>query len=145
MTTLESSNTFATASIISRLNVLATPFGLGQMAVGLPEDSSYPGHSPRTNHFLPNRLDLPFHLVASNSILKPGGPLKWKAALLLLLTKVMKISRFTSLLLNVLRLSWPRLRHDRRLAFLPRPNLTPNLFTLSCSVAGYSSSSSFLF
>ena len=84
------------------------------------------------------RPNLPFLLVASNAMLKPGGPLKWKkglvkdARLLLPFTKVMKIARLKSLLPDVLRVSSqrPRLRHGRQLARLSRPNLTPNLCTL---------------
>ena len=88
----------------------------------------------------------------ANAILKPGGPLKWKkrlvknARLLLPLTEVMRIARFTHPLPNVPRLSLPRprLRHDRRLALLSRSNLKPkSVYSLLRSVAGsYSSSSS---
>ena len=48
------------------------------------------------------------------------------------LTKVMKIARPTSPLLDVHRLSSPRprLRHGRRLALFSRPNLTLNLCAL---------------
>ena len=85
------------------------------------------------------RPNLPFLSAASNAILKPGGPLKWTKRLVndvvlsLQLTEVMKIVRLTSPLLNVLRqLSpRPRLRYDRRLAFLSCPYLTLNLCTLS--------------
>ena len=46
------------------------------------------------------------------------------------LTEVMKIARFTSPLLDALRLSLPRrrLRHGRRLALLSRPNLHLKLY-----------------
>ena len=44
--------------------------------------------------------------------------------------EAMKIIRLTSSLRDVLRLSSPRLRHGRQLAFLSRPNLTLNLSTL---------------
>ena len=54
------------------------------------------------------------------------------ARLLLSLTEVMKIARLTSLLVDVFRLSMPRLRlrHGRQLALLSRSNLTLNLYTL---------------
>ena len=78
-----------------------------------------------------------FLLAASNAILKPGGPLKWKKRLvkdvkLLLSLRVMKIVRFTPPLPDVLCLSSPkpRLKHGKRLALLFRPNLTLNLCTL---------------
>ena len=50
----------------------------------------------------------------------------------LLLTKVMKIARLTSPLLDVPRQSSPRpkLRHGRRLALLFHPNQTQKLYTL---------------
>ena len=82
------------------------------------------------------RPNLPFFSAASNTILKPGGPLKWKkglvkdAKLSLPLTEVMKIARLTSLLPDALCLSSPRLRHGRPLALLFCPNLTLNLYTL---------------
>ena len=54
------------------------------------------------------------------------------ARLLLPLTEVMKIARFTSPLNDVLcvSLSRPRLRHGRQLALLSRPSLTLNLCNL---------------
>ena len=52
------------------------------------------------------------------------------ARLLLPLTEVMKIARFTSPLLDAPRQSSPRLRHGRRLALLFHLNLTLNLYTL---------------
>ena len=63
--------------------------------------------------------------------------------LLLPLTEVMKIDRLTSLFLNVPRQSSPRprLKHGRRLALF-HLNLTLNLCTVLCSIAGSSSSSS---
>ena len=79
-----------------------------------------------------------FLSAASNAILNPSGQLEWKqqlvkdARLLLSLTEGMKITRLTSPLSDVYRLSSPRprLRHGRRLALLFCPNLTPNLSTL---------------
>ena len=96
------------------------------------------------------RPNLPFLSAASNAILKPGGPLKWKvrlvkdARLSLPLTEVMKIARLTSPLLDVPRQSSPkpRLRHGRRLALHFHPNQTRKLYTLLRSIAGSSSSSS---
>ena len=84
------------------------------------------------------RPNLSFLLAALNTLLKPGGLLRWKvrlvkdARLLLPLTEVMKITRLTSPLLDVPRLSLPRprLRHGRRLALLFHLNLTQNLCTL---------------
>ena len=84
------------------------------------------------------RPNLPFLLSTSNTILKPGGLLRWKVQLvkdarpLLPLTEVMKITRATFLRLNVPResLPRPRLRHGRRLALLFYLNQTLNLFTL---------------
>ena len=111
--TLESSNTFATAPINSRVNVLARspiPFEPGQMVVGLPHGPSYPGHSPSTNHFLLDRSDLPFHLAASSAILKPDGPLKWKAvafgrsSLLLISRKLFTLSGIPPFTTNSFRL-----------------------------------------
>ena len=72
------------------------------------------------------RPNLLFLSAASNANRKPGGPLKWKnrlvkdVRLLLPLTAVMKIARFTSQLPDVLRLSSPRprLRPCRRHAHL---------------------------
>ena len=77
-------------------------------------------------------------LAASNAILKPGGVLRWKvrlvkdARLSLPLTKVMKIARLTSPLLNALHQSSlrPRLRHGRPLALLFQLGLALNLCTL---------------
>ena len=85
------------------------------------------------------RPNLPFLSAASNAILNPGGLLKWKVRLVkdarcsLLLTEVMKIARFTSLLLDAPRQSSPRprLRHGRRLAFFFYPNLTHKLILSS--------------
>ena len=82
--------------------------------------------------------NLSFLLATLNAILKPGGLLRWKvrlvkdARLLLPLTKVMKIARLTSPLLDVPRQSSPRprLRHGRRPALLFHLNLTLNLYTL---------------
>ena len=84
------------------------------------------------------RPNLPFLSAASNALLKLGGLLRWKvhlvkdARLLLPLTEVTKITRLTSLLLDVLcqSLPRPRLRHGRRLALLFHLNLTLNLCTL---------------
>ena len=84
------------------------------------------------------RPNLPFLSAVSNATLKPGGLLRWKvrlvkdARLLLPLTEVMKIARFTSSLLNAPRQSLPRprLRHGRRLALLFHLNLTLDLYTL---------------
>ena len=84
------------------------------------------------------RPNLPFLLAASNALLKPGGLLRWKVRLVkdlrlsLQLTKVMKIARLTSHLLDALRQSSPRprLRHGRRLALLLHPNQTRKLHTL---------------
>ena len=89
------------------------------------------------------RPNLPFLSAASNALLKPGGPLKWKvrlmkdARLLLPLTEVMKIVRLTSPLLDAPRQSSlrPRLRHGRQLAFLFHPNQTPKLYTLFSAVS----------
>ena len=85
------------------------------------------------------RPNPPFLLAASNTILKPGGLLKWKkqlvkdVRLLLQLTEAMKIVALSFSLLHMLCLSWPkpRLRHGRRLALLSHPNLTLNLCTFS--------------
>ena len=93
--------------------------------------------------------NLPFLSAASNTLLKPGGLLRWKvwlvkdARLLLPLTEVMKIARLTSPLLDAPRQSSPRprLRHGRRLALLFHLSLTLNLCTLR-SIAGSPSSSS---
>ena len=93
------------------------------------------------------RPNVPFLSAASNAILKPGGLLRWEVRLvkdvwlLLPLTEVMKIARFTSPLHNVPRQSSPRprLRHGRRLALLFHPNQTRKLYTLF--FAGSSSSS----
>ena len=82
------------------------------------------------------RPNLPFVSAASNAILKLGGLLRWKerlvkdARLLRPLTKVMKIARLTSLLLDAPRQSSRRLRHGRRLALLFHPDLTRKLYTL---------------
>ena len=82
------------------------------------------------------RPNLPFLSAASNALLKPGGLLRWKKwlvkdpRLLLPLTKVIKIARLTSPLLDTPRQSSPRPRHGRRLALLFHPNLTLNLYTL---------------
>ena len=92
----------------------------------------------------------PFLSAASNALLKPGGPLRWKvrlvkdARLSLLLTDVMKTNRLTSPLLNAPHQSSPkpRWRHGRQLALLFYLNLTVNLYTLLHSIAGSSSSSS---
>ena len=104
--------------------------------------------SPLWHRMRPN---LPCHLAASNALLKHGGLLRWKvwlvkdARLLLLLTEVMKITRFTSPLFDVPRLSLPRprMRHGRRLALLFHPNQTQKLYTLLCFITGSPSSSSF--
>ena len=84
------------------------------------------------------RPNLPFRSASSNALLKPGGLLRWKVRLVkkvrlsLPLTKVMKIARLTSPLLDVPRQSSlsPRLRYGRRLALFSRLNLTLNLYTL---------------
>ena len=82
------------------------------------------------------RPNLPFLLAASNTLLKPGGLLRWKkrlvkdARLLLPLTEVMKIARLTSPLLDAPRQSSPRLRHGRRLALLFHLSVTLNLCAL---------------
>ena len=82
------------------------------------------------------KSSIPFGRI--NSILKPGGLLRWKkrlvkdAGLSLLLTEVMKIARLTSPPLDVPRRSLPRprLRHGRRPALLFHLNLILNLCTL---------------
>ena len=82
--------------------------------------------------------NLPFLSAASNAILKPGSPMKWKerlvndASLSLPLTEAMKIARLTSLLLDSPRQSSPRprLRHGRRLALLFHLNLTQKVYTV---------------
>ena len=79
-----------------------------------------------------------FLSAASNTLLKPGGLLRWKvrsvkdARRSRPLTEVMKIARPTSPLLDAPRQSSqrPRLRHGRRLAILFHLNLTLNLYTL---------------
>ena len=84
------------------------------------------------------RPNLPFLSAASNTLLKPGGLLRWKKRLVkdtrlsLSLTEVMKIARLTSSLLSMPRqsLSRPRMRHRRRLALLFPLGLTLNLYTL---------------
>ena len=96
------------------------------------------------------RPNLSFLSVALNAILKPGGLLRWKvrlvkdARLLLPLTKVVKIARLISLLLDAPCQSLPRLRHGRRLALLFHPNQTRKLYTLffALLLAPFSSSSS---
>ena len=96
------------------------------------------------------RPNLSFLSAASNSFLKPGGLLRWKkqlvknAKLSLSLTEAMKIAWLTSPLFVAPCHSSPRprLRRGRRLALLFHPNLTQNLYTLLCSVAGSPSSSS---
>ena len=97
------------------------------------------------------RPNLSFLLAASNTLLKPGGPLRWKkrlvknARLLLPLTEVMKISRLTSPLLDAPCQSSPRprRRHGRRLALLSHSNLTQTQTQIR-SIGGspFSSSSS---
>ena len=90
------------------------------------------------------RPNLPFLLAASNALLKPGGLLGWKvrlvksARLSLPLTEVMKIARFTSLLLDAPRQSSPRprLRHGT-----PKSNPL-SVHSLLCYIAGSPSSSS---
>ena len=97
------------------------------------------------------RPNLPFLSAALNALLKPDGLLRWNkrlvknTRLLLPLTKVMKINRLTSLLLDAPRQSSPRprLRHGRRLDLLFHLGLTLNLYTLLRSIAGSPSSSSF--
>ena len=87
--------------------------------------------------------NLPFLSAASNALLKPGGPLRWKvrlvkdARLLLPLTEVMKIARLTSSFLDAPRQSSPRprLRHGRRPALLLHLNLTLNLCTLFFAIS----------
>ena len=82
-------------------------------------------------------------LTASNAILNPGGPLKWKMRLVkdvrlsLPLTEVIKIVKPTSPLPDALRLSSPRtmLRHGRRLALLFHPNLTLNFCSPSFALS----------
>ena len=89
------------------------------------------------------RPNLPFLSAASNALLKPGGPLKWKKRLVKLvrlslqLTEVMMIVRLISPLPDVPRLSSPRprLRHGRRLVLLPRPKLTLYLCPLSLALS----------
>ena len=82
------------------------------------------------------RPNLPFLSAASNALLKPGSPLRWKvrlvkdARLSLPLTEVMKIARLSSPLLDAPRQSSPKLRHGRRLAVLLPLNQTPKLYTL---------------
>ena len=84
------------------------------------------------------RPNLPFLLAASNTLLKPGGLLRWKERLVkgtrlsLLLTKVMTIATLTPLPLDAHHQSSPRprLRHGRRLVFLFHLTLTLNLCTL---------------
>ena len=95
------------------------------------------------------RPNLPCLLVASNTLLKPGGLLRWNKRLVkdtrlfLPLTEVMKITRLTSPLLDMPHQSLPRprLRHGRRLALLSHLSLTLNLYTLLHSIAGSPSSS----
>ena len=80
------------------------------------------------------KSSIPFGRIKRH--LKPGGLLRWKKRLVkdtklsLPLTKVMKIDRLTSPLLNAPRQSSPRLRHGRRHALLFHLNLTLNLYTL---------------
>ena len=89
------------------------------------------------------RPNLPFLSTALNTLLKPGGLLRWNkqlvkdARLLLPLTGVMKIARLTSLLLDAPRQSSPspRLRHGRRLALLSHLGLTLNLYTFSFALS----------
>ena len=87
------------------------------------------------------RPNLPLLSAASNSLLKPGGLLRWSkrlvkdAGLSLLLTEVMKIARLTSPLLDVPHRSRPRLRHGRRPALLFHLNLILNLCTLSFALS----------
>ena len=82
------------------------------------------------------KSSIPFGRIKGHS--KPGGLLRWKlrlvkdARLLLPLTEVMNIARFTSSLLDAPRRSLPRprLRHARQLALLFDPNQTQKLHTL---------------
>ena len=93
------------------------------------------------------RPNLPFLSAVSNAFLKPGGLLMWKvrlvkdARLLLPLTEVMKIARFTSRASSVdaPRQSSPRRRHCSSLS--PRSN-PKFVYSLLRSIAGSSSSSS---
>ena len=96
------------------------------------------------------RPNLPFLSAASNALLKPGDLLRWNkrlvknAGLSLLLTKVMKIARLTSPLLDVPRRSLPRprLRHGRRPALLSPKSSPKSVHSLLRSIAGSPSSSS---
>ena len=89
------------------------------------------------------RPNLPFLSAASNTLLNPGGLLRWKkrlvneTRLLLSLTEVMKIARLTSPLFDAPRQSLPRsmLKHGRRLALLFHLHLTLNMCTLSFALS----------
>ena len=82
------------------------------------------------------RPNLLFLSAASNAILKPGGPMRWKKQLVkdarisLPLTELMKIARLTSPPLDMPRQSSSRLRHGLRLALPFHLNLTLNLCIL---------------
>ena len=79
--------------------------------------------------------NLPFLSAASNTILKPGGLLRWKVPLVKD-ARLSKIVRLTSPLSDALPLSSPRpmLRHGKRLALLSCPSLTLNPCTLFFSL-----------
>ena len=69
-----------------------TPFGWVEMAVGLPEGPSYPGHSPHTNHFFA-MLPLNNRRRAARSFFKIGllsslFPCLFLARLLILLVLI---------------------------------------------------------
>ena len=97
------------------------------------------------------RPNLAFLSTASNTILKPGGPLKWKKRLVkdvrfsLPLTEMMKIARPTSPLLDMHRLSSPKSKAEAWQATcssLSRKSNPKSVYSLLRSVAGFFSSSS---
>ena len=88
------------------------------------------------------RPNFPFRSAASNTLLKPGGLLRWKkwlvkdARLSLPLTEVMKIARLTSPLLDAPRQSSPRPWQTTCSSLSPK-----SVHSLLRSIAGSSSSS----
>ena len=92
------------------------------------------------------RPNLAFLSTASNTILKPGGPLKWKKRLVkdarfsLPLTEMMKIARPTSPLLDMHRLSSPKSKAEAWQATcssLSRKSNPKSVYSLLRSVAGF--------
>ena len=91
--------------------------------------------------------NFPFLSTASNAILKPGSPLKWKMRLVkdvrlsLPLTEVIKIARLTYSLPDALHLSLPKTRQTTCSSLSPKFN-PKSVYSLLRSIASSSSSSS---